>query len=51
MIFSESILKKSIFLWNISDDYEKDVHDPACLNVLSFYRIKYEDVKDEPTKT
>ena len=40
-----------IIYTNRFDDYEKDVHDPACLNVLSFYRIKYEDVKDEPTKT
>ncbi len=37
-----------IIYTNRFDDYEKDVRDPACLNVLSFYRIKYENVKDEP---
>ena len=32
MIFSESIPKKSIFFWNISDNYEKDVY---CFRLIS----------------
>ena len=31
-----------IIYTNQFDDYEETIHDPDCLNVLSFYRIKFE---------
>lgn len=34
-----------IIYTNKFDDYENAIHDPDCLNVLSYYRIKYEGNK------
>ena len=39
-------LIQPIIYSNKFDDYEKTIHDSDCLNVLSYYRIKYDGSKN-----